>query len=75
MANAKEDKIYGVYIPSVLTKKVILSINQVGKNLKQNLEKTIQKNTEGRCIPEGFIQPGSVRVITYSSGNVNNENI
>ena len=45
MANAKEDKIYGVYIPSVLTKKVILSINQVGKNLKQNLEKAIQKNT------------------------------
>tara|TARA_B110000967_G_scaffold147109_1_gene150611 strand:- start:1313 stop:1816 length:504 start_codon:yes stop_codon:yes gene_type:complete len=75
MANVKEDKIYGVYIPSVLSKKVVLSINQVGKNLKQNLEKTIQKNTEGRCIPEGFIQPGSVKIMTYSSGNVNNDNI
>jgi DNA-directed RNA polymerase subunit E'/Rpb7 len=75
MANAKERKIFGVYIPSVLTKKVSLSINHVGKNLKQNLEKAIQKNTEGRCIPEGFVQPGSVKVLTYSSGNVNNENI
>jgi DNA-directed RNA polymerase subunit E'/Rpb7 len=75
MAAQQEKKIYGVYSPSVLTTKVILSINDVGKNVKQNLERTIQKNTEGKCIPEGFIKPGSVSVMTYSSGNVLNANI
>lgn len=68
-------KIYGVYIQSILTMKVILSITEVGKNIKQNLEKTISKKTEGRCIAEGFIRPNSVKVLTYSSGIVNNENI
>ena len=32
-------------------------------------------NIEGRCIPEGYIKPDSVSVLTYTSGNVNNEMI
>jgi DNA-directed RNA polymerase subunit E'/Rpb7 len=68
-------KIYGVYIQSILTMKVILSITEVGKNIKQNLERTISRKTEGRCIAEGFIRPNSVKILTYSSGVVNNENI
>ena len=68
-------KIYGVYLQSVLTMKVSIPITRVGKNMKQNLEKIISKKTEGKCIAEGFIRPNSVKVIRYSSGNVNNENI
>ena len=68
-------KIYGVYLQSVLTMKVIVQITSVGKNMKQNLEKIISKKTEGKCIAEGFIRPNSVKVIRYSSGNINNENI
>jgi hypothetical protein len=70
-----ERKIYGVYLQSMLTMKVIIPITQVGKNMKQNLEKIISKKTEGKCIAEGFIKPNSVKVIRYSSGTVNNENI
>ena len=72
MATNKEDKIYGVYIPSVLTKKIYLSITQVGSNLKQNLEEMLRNNCEGKCIAEGFIQPKSIKIMTYSSGNVDN---
>ena len=53
MSNANQNqgdkdkrKIYGVYIQSILTMKVILSITEVGKNIKQNLEKTISKKME-----------------------------
>jgi len=70
-----EQKIYVVYIPSVLNKKIVLSINEIGKQVKQNLEKTISKNMEGRCIKEGFIQNGSIKVLSYSSGNINGEKI
>jgi DNA-directed RNA polymerase subunit E'/Rpb7 len=66
-------KIYGVYIQSLLTMKVYLSITEIGKNIKSNLEKKIQSKTEGRCIAEGFIRPGSVKIITYSSGTIHSE--
>ena len=55
--------------------KVFLSITEVGQNIKRNLERWISKNTEGRCIPEGFIKPNSVKVISYSSGTVNGDSI
>jgi len=65
-------KIYGVYIKSMLNTKVVLNMNEVGKNVKQNLERMISKQIEGKCVTEGFIRPGSTRVISYSAGVVNN---
>jgi len=73
--NNEKSKIYGVYIKSLLTQKVILSINEIGKNTKQNLEKKIQAKIEGKCIEQGFIRPNSVSVKSYSSGLINSENV
>lgn len=73
MATQDERKVFGVYTNSVLNMKVSLSIREVGKNTKQNLERAISNKTEGKCISEGFIRPNSVRVISYSNGVVNNE--
>lgn len=70
-----EQKIFGVYVQEMLTMKVFLSITEVGQNIKQNLERWISKNTEGRCIPEGFIKPNSVKVVSYSSGTINGDKI
>lgn len=68
-------KIYGVYINSLLSQKVILSITEIGKNIKQNLEQKIVSKNEGRCISQGFIRPNSVKIISYSSGLVFSDNI
>jgi len=68
-----ETKVFGVYVKSMLTMKVPLSIVEVGKNVMQNLEKVISSKTEGKCIAEGFIRPNSVKVLTYSSGNINGD--
>jgi hypothetical protein len=70
-----ENKITGVYIKSVLTQKIILHINEVGKNIKQNLEKKLIAFNEGRCIAEGYIRPNSINILSYSSGLINSENI
>jgi len=67
--------IYGVYIKSLLTKKVIVNINEIGQNIKQILENKVTTVLEGKCIAEGFIKPNSVKIISYSSGNVNGEKI
>jgi DNA-directed RNA polymerase subunit E'/Rpb7 len=74
-ANNEKSKIYGVYIKSLLTQKVVLSMNEIGKNTKQNLEQKIRSRIEGKCIEQGFIRPKSVNVKSYSSGLVNSSNI
>jgi DNA-directed RNA polymerase subunit E'/Rpb7 len=62
--------IYEPYISSILNMKIVLPIVEVGKNVKQNLERMIVSKTEGKCIVEGFIRPQSIRILTYSSGKV-----
>ncbi len=68
-----EPSTYGVFHRSVLNAKIVLKITEVGTTLKQNIEKKIIQKTEGKCIAEGYIRPNSVRVINYSSGNINGE--
>ena len=60
-----ERKIFGVYMKSILDKKVCLSITEIGKNVKQNLERKIQVEITGKCINEGYIKPGSINIINY----------
>jgi DNA-directed RNA polymerase subunit E'/Rpb7 len=69
------ERIYGVYIRSMLTTKLAIPITAIGKNIKQNLEKVISERCEGKCIPEGFVKPQSIEILTYSSGNVMGQNV
>jgi DNA-directed RNA polymerase subunit E'/Rpb7 len=64
-----------VYGSSQITKSISLPITAIGKNLHQTIERTIAGMVEGKCIVEGFVKRGSVKVITYSSGIVKGENI
>ena len=64
-----------VYSRSLITQSVTLPITAIGKTLKQTLENSIISLVEGKCIVEGFVQPGSVKVITYSSGIIKADTI
>jgi DNA-directed RNA polymerase subunit E'/Rpb7 len=72
---ADNKKIYGVFSPAILTHKVMLSITEVGKTVKQNLERDISYRVTGKCIAEGIVKPNSVRIINYSSGSVRGDRV
>jgi DNA-directed RNA polymerase subunit E'/Rpb7 len=66
--NVQKKPEYSVYIPNMISTKIHLKMSEVGKDTKSNLERKIVQRTEGKCIPEGFVRPDSVKVVTYSSG-------
>ena len=68
-----EGKVFGVYMKSVLDTKVCLAITEIGKNVKQNLENRISVKITGKCISEGYIKPKSVKIVSYSSGNIQSD--
>jgi DNA-directed RNA polymerase subunit E'/Rpb7 len=57
-----------IYTRVLINKKVVLKIVNIGTNIKQVLEKAIAIQIEGKCIIEGYVKPGSIAVITFSSG-------
>ena len=71
----RQKEIRSVYSPCQITKHIILPMTAIGKNLQQTLENTITKMVGGKCIVEGYVKPGSIRVITFSSGIVKGDKI
>jgi DNA-directed RNA polymerase subunit E'/Rpb7 len=71
----KQKETKDVYCISQITKSIVLPISAIGKNLHQTIERTIGAMVEGKCIVEGFVKIGSIRVITYSSGIIKAENV
>ena len=59
----------------MLSRKIHLGVSEVGRNVKQNLEARLAHQLEGKCIVEGYIRPGSIRILNYSNGTINNEHI
>ena len=71
----REVKYSSIYSQSLLTRCILLPITAIGNNLKQNIEKDIAFNFEGKCVAEGFVKNGSTKIITYSSGVIKGSDI
>ena len=64
----RKKKEVGVYMNSLLSRKLQVSFNKLGKNIKEILEKLIKKEIEGKCTIEWFVKSNSTKLLTYSSG-------
>jgi DNA-directed RNA polymerase subunit E'/Rpb7 len=70
----KEFKLESIYSRCLITKKIILPMKSIGKNIKEVIEQNLQISFEGKCITEGYIKPESCKIITYSSGLIERGN-
>ena len=54
-----------------LIKKVHIHSKLLQKNMQSAILSQLKILYEGRCSPEGFIQPNSITILNYSLGRVN----
>ena len=71
----RKDTIQSVYSRCLLTRKIMLPITTIGKNIKETIEENLKTNFEGKCLVEGFIKPDSSKIITHSSGIIERGNL
>jgi len=64
-----------LYNPILINKKVLISMKNIGSNLKEIMLKLIENEIAGKCIKEGYIKPDSISIISYSNGIQENEYI
>lgn len=69
----KSKKELDIFMPSMITKRVSLPMSSVGSNIKPLLEQLVASQVEGKCIVEGYIKPGSTKILTYSNGMLNSD--
>jgi DNA-directed RNA polymerase subunit E'/Rpb7 len=59
-----------IYIPSLLTQKIVLNYNEVDSDLFNTLEVRLKQFNEGKCIKDGYVKNNSVKLLTYSGGEL-----
>ena len=71
----KTSRKYGLYMANIITRNILLPFKSVGSNIKDNLQKKLVEDLEGKCVLEGYVKPNSVRVVTYSAGELTTDNV
>jgi len=64
-----------IYTKVLLTDKISLEFKKVNNNLHNVLENIIKSKIEGQCITEGYVKNDSVKIISYSSGELFADNV
>ena len=59
-----------VYIPTMVTQKVVLPFEAIGRNVKNVLEQHLAHAHEGKCNSEGYVRPRSTQLLAHSSGTL-----
>ena len=70
----RDTKLETIYSRGLITRKIVLPINTIGKNIKEVIEQNIQNTFEGKCVAEGYIKPESSKIISYSTGTIDRGN-
>lgn len=70
----RENRIQTIYSRCLITRKIVLPITSIGKNLQEVIEENIKSSFEGKCVVEGYIKPNSSKIITHSSGIIERGN-
>lgn len=70
----REARIQTVYSRCLITRKIVLPITSIGKNLQEVIEDNVKFYFEGKCVVEGYIKQNSSKIITYSSGIIERGN-
>ena len=59
-----------LYIKNIISKRLSIPIKFIGSNISSIIENILKDNFGNKCSIEGFIKKDSIKVITFSCGNV-----
>jgi len=59
-----------LYSQSLLTRKILLHISNIGASIEDVIHNHIAFIYEGKCSNEGYIKPNSIKLIAYSGGKI-----
>ena len=68
--HADRDQEQLIRIPTMVSKKVVLPMTAIGRNVRDVLEKHLAYECEGKCNVEGYVLPHSTQLLAHSSGDL-----
>lgn len=64
-----------IFHKELIQEKINITFDMIGRNLKLYFEDYATNKIEGKCRNEGFIKQGTSKIINYSSGLLNSNDV
>ena len=65
----------GLWMKNMLTRRIVLPFHSIGSNIRENIQKKLEEKLYNKCSKEGYIKNGSIKILSYSSGLVEADNV
>tara|TARA_B100001093_G_scaffold514632_1_gene589103 strand:+ start:6393 stop:6968 length:576 start_codon:yes stop_codon:yes gene_type:complete len=65
----------GLWMKNMLTRRILLPFHSIGSNIRENIQKKLDEQLYNKCSKEGYIKSGSIKILSYSSGLVEADNV
>ena len=79
MSKAKTKKESGIrgsiFVKNILTRKIYIPFNSIGSNIKINIKTILEDTLYKKCCQEGYIKDNSIKILSFSSGIVEDVNV
>ena len=63
-----------IYQSKILEENINLAPRDTNYNINEIIKKKLSDKVEGKCVKEGYVRPGSVEIISRTSGHLINSN-
>ena len=71
----KKIKLSNIYTNAILTKKIYVNTKNIGVDLNNVFNEILKTTFEGKCTVDGYIVPDSIKIITYSAGCIEGDEV
>mgnify|MGYP001447241457 FL=1 len=65
----------GLWMKNMLTRRILLPFHSIGSNIRENIQKKLDEQLYNKCSKEGYIKSDSIKILSYSSGLVEADNV
>ena len=64
-----------IFVKNILTRKIYIPFNSIGSNIKLNIKTILEDTLYRKCCQEGYVKDNSVKILSFSSGIVEDVNV
>ena len=75
MSKKVRERQQSIFTKNILTRNIYIPFNSIGSNIKLNIKQVLEEKLYKKCCQEGYIKDNSIKILSYSSGIVNDVNV
>ena len=64
-----------IFMKTILHKRINIPFQSIGSNIMENIYKRMEKSFTGKCCKEGYIKEKSIKIINFSSGVIDGNDV